>query len=132
MNMESMIGGVAVWTKGSNAAAVVHPLSGPLETTEIVSARVAVKMAQSTGDVKLTVCYELSDDLESWGSVGDIDAANVVVTADGKVNGAIFVSLATALAAKRYVRFGVKAINVSGGGIIHFATAWIGFNLKKG
>ena len=69
-----------VYTKKSNAILLFHPMTGPISTAGIVSARSAVEMQEETGDIKIRGAARFSDDGVQWGTPIAVGAYQ---TADG-------------------------------------------------
>jgi hypothetical protein len=106
-----------VFTKGGTGGAneLFVAMTDGMSTADIDNVRASFELANSTGDLRLLVGYQLSDEeCTGWGGhtalgvAGDKLESNGVKVPDG------FTSLATPIKGKLFIRFGFIVVNISG------------------
>ncbi len=107
----------AVWTNGTTSPPLFVPLSEPVESAGLISARLSTDMESNSGDCQIRPALRYSPDGVSWGSPKEIVSA--WVSTNGPSYGESYIDLTSlgGTPAKTYVQFGVQTRNGTAGDI---------------
>ncbi|MCK6502490.1 hypothetical protein L6R53_03685 [Myxococcota bacterium] len=107
-------GPIPVWSSKSTTNWLFHPLSGPLDSTDIDEVRPSFEMPQNSGHAKIRPALRMSNDAQTWDTA--VAIGNSTLSADGVSYGAAYEDVSATTSAKAWVQFGIECQNVSGGG----------------
>lgn len=109
----------SVWCK-SNEAAIEHPLTATMPSGGIKKVRVSIEMMRQAGNITVRAGYQYSDDGKTWGSMVGIGPA--ALTSDTVDMGSEGWEDITS-GAKRFIRFGILAVNAANPDVVNCAYA---------
>lgn len=105
----------AAWSKKSDADWLAHAMSPPESTTDLKSAGSSIEIRSSSGALMGRVVYRTSDDGVTFGSWTVLNTSPTQVqTNDGTLYRPGFVDLASVVAGKQLIQWGVEIANSSG------------------
>jgi hypothetical protein len=107
---------MVVQTQGSTSTEVFIPMTGPLDATRALAARLSIELRVSSGSIKVRPGLQVSDDAETWDTAATISGYTTYLSAEGTGIGKTWTDLSAVLT-KRHVRFGAFAVNTSGSDI---------------
>lgn len=123
------IGPKVLWSLMSLTTALFHAMTGGLSTATIKKVRVAFGMYESTGYIQISPAYQTSDDCVTWSNLTDIGDSDTRDT-DG-ITRLGYEDVGAAIEDKKFVRFGLKVINVTTDANREFANGWMEVDTKS-
>ena len=105
-------GPIPVWTNKTTTTWLFHPLSGPMDSTDINKIRASFELRQSSGALLMAPALRMGNDGLTWDSavqIGTDTSSN-----EGVTYGAAFIDMHTTTQAKVLVQFGVLCKNTTG------------------
>jgi hypothetical protein len=103
---------VPIWASAEQSA-YDHPLTEWVPYGNLDSVRVTAEMRSRTGAIKFQGFVQFADDPYDPATWSAVSLLGTVVSANGVVAGTTFETVSST---KRYRRYGVKAVNDTGGG----------------
>jgi hypothetical protein len=103
---------VPIWANQANSV-YNHPLTEWVPYGNLDSVRITAEMRSRTGNIEFQAYVEFADDPYDPGTWSAVPLLGTAVTANGVVAGTTFETVSST---KRYRRYGVKAVNDTGGG----------------
>lgn len=124
-----MFGPKTVWTQGSTADYVFHPLSAPMASDDIISVRVDLLLDQDTGNCSARPALRYGSDGTNWDSSKEILGS--YISAPQISYGGAYVDLTSlGVTPKAMVQFGVQVKN-SCGTATEFCNAQLRMQIKR-
>lgn len=105
-------GPITVWSKRSTTQKLFFPLSSPIPTSGLGSARTSIEMANSTGALKIEPALRTSQDGTGWTTPVTIGTQSR--TSDGTTYGDSLVDISATATANQLIQLGVLVSNSSG------------------
>jgi len=106
-------GPIVVFTSGSTSSWLFHPVGPPEPSSQVgTMMRPNLNIQQTSGNVKIRLAMRMSNDgltFDTPVAIGALERAQL-----GAAYGSSFSNLATTLASKRLVHFGIESVNDSG------------------
>lgn len=111
------LGRRVVYTKGGTGSAneLFFEVTDASSTADVDNVRAAFELLNSSGDLRLLVGYQLSDEqCSGWGAHVPLGISTDKLEANGTKVPDGYTSLANAIKGKLLIRFGYIVVNVSG------------------